>query len=206
MPDTHFLTSLLNAVRHETPGAQERLWEAVYTELHQMARGYLANEQREQTLQPTALVNEVYLRLFGGDGGGFENRRHFFAAAGRAMHRICVDDARRRRRLKRGGGIVAGELEEEPAAFDRDPIEVLAIDEALTSLGQESPELAELVRLKYFVGLNLDEAAEVMGVARRTVVNQWRLARAWLHAALADGETDAANEIKKNGGGSVETD
>jgi RNA polymerase sigma factor (TIGR02999 family) len=122
------------------------------------------------------------------------------------MHRICVDDARRRRRLKRGGGIVACELEEEPVSFDRDPIEVLAIDEALTRLGQESPELAELVRLRYFVGLNLDETAEVMGVARRTVVNQWRIARAWLHAALSDGEGDSTTKLSKNGDGSVETD
>jgi len=186
MPETHSVTRLLDAVRQQTPGAQDRLWEAVHSELHLMARQRMADEHGPRTLQPTALVNEAYLRLFAGGDGSFENRRHFFAAAARAMHRICVDDARRRKRLKRGGGVTTAELGQEPAVFDRDHTEVLAVDEALTKLEVESPELAELVRLKYFVGLSLDETADTLGIARRTVVNQWRLARAWLHAALAD--------------------
>lgn len=204
MNETHFVTNLLDAVRQGTPGAQDRLWEAVYAQVHGLARRLMAGEYEAKTLQPTALVNEVYLRLFAGGEGSFENRRHFFAAAARAMHRICVDDARRRRRLKRGGGVAPGDLDGEPAVFDRDPVEVIAIDDALVRLGAESPELAELVRFRYFVGLSLDETAEAMGIARRTVVNKWRLARAWLHAALADAEIVPVDRISKNGDESME--
>lgn len=206
MPPTHFLTQLLDAVRDNAPEAQDRLWEAVYSELHQMARVHMAQELGGRTMQPTALVNEVYLRLFGSGDGSFENRRHFFAAAARAMHRVCVDDARRRRRLKRGAGVVSANLAEEPAVFDRDPIEVLAVDDALHELEGESPELAELVRLKYFVGMNLDEAAEILGVARRTVVNRWRLARAWLHARLAGDEGSSLSGQLRHGDKPMDAD
>lgn len=206
MPETRHVTQLLDAIRLEIPGAEGRLWEAVYSELHQMARGLIADERSGRTLQPTALVNEAYLRLFGDGRGTFENRRHFFAAAARAMHRICVDGARRRGRLKRGGGAAAIALNEELAVFDRDPLEVLAVDEALQRLESESPELSQLVRLKYFVGLNLDEIAETTGVARRTVVNQWRLARAWLHAALVDGDVEGVSGKLQYGDRAMETD
>lgn len=206
MPDTHFVTTLLDAMRHEAPGAQARLWEAVYAELHQMARGFMADERGARTIQPTALVNEVYLRLFASGNGSFENRRHFFAAAARAMHRICVDDARRRRRQKRGGGVTAAELLDEPAVFDRDALEVLAVDEAMAKLELESSELAELVRLKYFVGLSLDEIADTLGISRRTVVNQWRLARAWLHAALADDNEQSPSVSTPDDNGTLEAD
>jgi RNA polymerase sigma factor (TIGR02999 family) len=141
-------------------------------------------------------VNEAYLKLFGNgianatEGGcaTFENRRHFFAAAARAMHQIRLDDARKRRRLKRGGGLAVARTDEDPAVFDHDQVDVLALDEALAKLSDERPELVELVRLRFFVGLSLDESADVLGVSRRTVANRWRLARAWLYGAL-DGPT-----------------
>lgn len=203
MPEANTVTILLAAVRHEAPGARERLWEVVYAELHQMARGFMADERGARTIQPTALVNEAYLRLFAGGNGSFENRRHFFAAAARAMHRICVDDARRRKRLKRGGGVASVEIHDEPAVFDRDALEVLAVDEAMAKLELESSELAELVRLKYFVGLSLDEIADTLGISRRTVVNQWRLARAWLHAALADDAEQSMSGRTPDGDGTL---
>lgn len=334
-----FVTRILSAIRRDDPGARDRLMELVYGELYGLARRQLAREGGNKTLQPTALVNEAWLRLFGGDphpdppdrgrdaerdqggsvnearasqhgcthvgtpaagegqgldsrlrgndegagaqstaggdcatstaegggetstaGGGcatstaggdcatpaadgdcatstaggvggpfFENRRHFFAAAAKAMHRICVDYARKRRAAKRGGRPAAADMRPEggedaaaegsrapstagggcapataeggraasslPAAkwvssdaeiatFDRDPTEVLALDEALARLANEDPELVEIVRLRYFVELSLDDTAKVLGISRRTVANRWRLARAWLHRAL----------------------
>lgn len=180
----HEVTRLLDAIRRQDDGAHDKLLEAVYDELHGIARRQLGRESRNMTLQPTALVSEAYIRLFGDSDGSFENRRHFFGAAAIAMHRICVDYARRRRSLKRGGGVVHAETHSDTAYFDRDPVEVLALDEALVRLGDDDPTLVELIRLRYFVGLSLDETAEVLGIARRTVAKRWRLARGWLFEEL----------------------
>lgn len=190
--ENHIVTRLLYAVRTGSKGAAEELWKAVYQQLYVMAAARMAEERGPRTLQPTALVNEAYLRLFGGNDH-FENRRHFFSAAARAMHQILVDDARRRGRLKRGGAATTqssalaadGQGDDMPGTGDLDPAEVLAIDEALARLGQEQPDLVEVVRLRYFVGMTLDETAEALAVSRRTVATRWRLARAWLHEALA---------------------
>jgi len=208
---THGVTQILDAVRFDEPGAQDRLFELVFGELYHLARRQLAHERGPVTLQPTALVNEAYLRLFGGasgaaegDGSTFENRRHFFGAAAQAMHRICVDYARRRRAAKRGGAHrldtgAAGDGEfssptssparkgpDEPAVFDRDPVQVLAVDEALARLAKEDAELVEIVRLRYFMDLSLDDTAKALGISRRTVASRWRLAKAWLFEALKD--------------------
>ncbi len=191
---THLITKLLAGVGRGEGNARERLWEVVYSEVHRLARIRLAREPAGKTLQPTALVNEAYLRLAGGDCP-FANRRHFFAAVATAMHRIIVDDARRHGRLKRGGRATADTLEEEPAVFDRDPAEVLAVDEALTELEGEHPELAELVRHRYFSALSMDQTAEVMGVSRRTIGNRWRLARALLYEALSDSGKDPQRHL-----------
>lgn len=190
----HHVTQLLAALGHGDLSARDKLLQAVYEELHRMARAQMAREAPGRTLQPTALVHEAYLRLFPkcsatatGDDAGFTNRRHFFGAAARAMQQIRVDDARKRGRLKRGGKEHRMEAYAmPPPVFEQDPAEVLALDEAMAGLQEQHPELAEVVRLRYFVGLSLDETAEVIAVAPRTVGNRWRLARAWLYDALSE--------------------
>lgn len=197
--ETQGLTQLLDAVHQGDDSAAERLWQAVFHELREIAAAQLAAEHGPRTLQPTALVNEVYLRMFGKgpnpgslpNGKGvaaphFQNRRHFFAAAARAMHQILVDDARTRRRLKRGGNLRRVESNEpHPASEAADPAEVLAVDEALAKLAAEQPELVEIVRLRYFIGMTLDETADALAISRRTVATRWRLAKAWLFEAIS---------------------
>ncbi len=203
---TRLITRLLAGAGRGDEEARCHLLEAVYNELRRMAQAQMAREASGRTLQPTALVHEAYLRLFSTNNGRFENRRHFFAAAAQAMHRICVDDARRRKRLKRGGGFSANKSNEEIPVFDHDGVEILALDEALATLSKERPELVELVRFRFFVGLSLDETAEVMNVSRRTVANRWRLARAWLFGALGGTTTDASSAELDDGDGSLGPD
>ncbi|MBI5764497.1 MAG: sigma-70 family RNA polymerase sigma factor [Planctomycetes bacterium] len=184
---THALTRLLAASVNGDSEARKRLWQLVYDELHSMARAQMACERAGRTLQPTALLHEAYLKLMAGGDGHFENRRHFFAAAANAMQQIRVDDARRRRRIKRGGGTEPDRLNAdsmEPAQFEQDGAEVLALDESLARLQDEHPDLAEVVRLRYFAGLSAEETADVIGVSVRTVANRWRMARAWLYDRL----------------------
>jgi RNA polymerase sigma factor (TIGR02999 family) len=172
--------------------------------LHGLARAQLAQEGPGCSLQNTSLVNEAYLRLIGDGHVEWANRRHFFAAAAKAMRRICVDDARRRERLKRGGGQAQpagpadasdrsarapGTLLGDPPAPEQDPAEVLAIDEALQKLEQDDPRRAELVMLRYFAGLSIDETAAALGVSARTVDTEWRFAKAWLHRELSKGSS-----------------
>ena len=183
------VTQLLVAVGQGEAGARERLWEAVYDELRSVARHQMADEATGHTLQPTALVNEAFLRLVGEGKADWSSRRHFFGAAARAMRRICIDHARTRNRLKRGAGQHPGRLVEEPAVSLGDPAEMLAVDEALDKLEQEEPRQAEVVMLRYFVGLTEEETATALGVSRRTVQTDWRMARAWLHRELSDGDT-----------------
>lgn len=180
------VTELLDALHRGAPDAQQRLWQAVYHELYQMAQVQMAREPAGRTLQPTALMNEAYIKLFGGLDARFENRRHFFAAAARAMRQIRVDYARRRGSMKRGG---ANAQKSETsaagvAAFDEDPAEVMAVDEVLEKLEIHDAELAEVVHLRYFAGLSVDQTAELLAISPRTVDNRWKCARAWLHKAL----------------------
>lgn len=184
------VTQLLVAVGRGDAGAREELWTVIYEELRAMARRQLAAEAGG-TLQPTTLVHEAYLRLTADEDVRWENRRHFFAAAAQAMRRIRIDDARKRKRLKRGGGAKPGPLQEAPPVFDQDPTEVLAVDEALTRLEREAPRKAEVVMLRYFVGLTVDETAEALGLSPKTVDNDWRIARAWLHGELSKGDSAA---------------
>lgn len=189
----HPITQLLDAAGNGDAAAKGRLLEAIYGELHRLADRQLACEPGGWSLQPTALVHEAYLRLFPGEPVQYPNRRHFFAAAALAMRRIRVDYARRRSAEKRGGAdrrrtaVDPGDAESVaprlPAADDA--AELLDLDAALTRLESEHPDLAELVQLRYFGGLSVDEAAEALGVSPRTIDNQWRLARAWLYGALA---------------------
>ncbi|MCB9855374.1 MAG: RNA polymerase subunit sigma [Phycisphaerales bacterium] len=184
----HVITRLLESARGGDGAAVDQLWALIYEELHRMAAGRLASNPGDRTLQPTALVNEAYLRLMGNGKVPFQNRRHFFVAAARAMHQIIVDDVRRRGRKKRGGLKRAVCLNEGDAAVEEDPTFVLDIDEALKRMGEQRPDLVEIVQLRYFVGMGLDETAEVLGVARKTVANRWKVAKALLAGMLDDGD------------------
>jgi len=157
----------------------------IYDELRGLAQRQMAAEAPGRTLQPTALVHEAYLRLIAGnEKAQWANRRHFFAAAAKAMRRIRIDDARKRNRLKRGGGENPRSLQDAPGVFDQDPVEVLAVDEALIKLARTNPRTAEVVNLRYFVGLTGDETAGTMGLSARTVDREWEFARVWLHREL----------------------
>ena len=169
MPDsvqTH-ITELLAGAARGDDASEERLWQAVYTELRAMAGKQMAAESPGRTLQPTALVHEAYLRLTGGAPVKWENRRHFFAAAAKAMRRIRVDDARRRTRRKRGGDRATMSLPDNVGADGPDPGEMLDIDEALDRLEREFPREARVVMLRYFVGMTGEETAEALGVSPR---------------------------------------
>ena len=183
------ITQLLDAASQGDGTALSRVWAAVYQELHRLARAQLGQEGPGCSLQTTSLVNEAYLRLIGDGHVEWGSRRHFFAAAAKAMRRICVDDARKRGGLKRGGAQTPGSLPDELPASEEDPAKVLAIDEALQKLEQADPRRAELVMLRYFAGLSIDETAAALGVSPRTVDTKWRFARAWLHRELSKGDS-----------------
>ena len=159
----------------------------VYAELRRLAAALTRKLRPGQTLQPTALVHEAYLRLVGHDDPGWEGRRHFFGAAARAMREILIEQARRKASQKRGGHgqrieLADGLLYIEPPAYD-----VLALDEALQHLQTENPRLTEIVQLRYYIGLSVEETASVVGASVRTVKRDWRYARAWLARQLGKG-------------------
>jgi RNA polymerase sigma factor (TIGR02999 family) len=183
------VTSILSAIEQGEPHAAEQLLPLVYEELRKLAAQKLAQEKPGQTLQATALVHEAYLRLVDGDRAQHWNsRRHFFAAAAEAMRRILINRARDRGRRKRGGGWRRLRLEHIDISLAEPPDELLDLNDALDKLAQEDPACAELVKLRFFAGLTLDEAAEMLGVVRRTADRYWAFARSWLYAALRKGE------------------
>jgi RNA polymerase sigma factor (TIGR02999 family) len=179
------LTQLLVAAGSGDSSAQDLLWATVYDELRRLAHAQLRAEHAGAGLQTTLLVHEAYLRLVGDVPVDWNSRGHFFSAAANAMRRIRVDDARKRGRHKRGGGRRPGELGEQVAASDCDPAGVLALDEALQRLAQHDRRKAEVVTLRFFGGLSVDETAEALGISPRTVDSEWRFARAWLHHDLS---------------------
>ncbi|MBL9138777.1 MAG: RNA polymerase subunit sigma [Verrucomicrobiales bacterium] len=181
------ITRLLSAVQAGDAGAPERLMGAVYDELRELAGRQLAREQAGQTLQPTALIHEAWLRLGGDDQPRWENRGHFFSAAAEAMRRILVDSARRKGRLRRGGDRERVPLTSLDLAATTVPDQVLAVDEALDQLARHDPQGAELIKLRFFVGLNHVQAAKVLGLSERTAKRVWAYARAWLHEELQRG-------------------
>lgn len=164
----------------------DELLPVVYDELRAIAVGRLRGERSGHTLQPTALVHEAYLRLLGGDGPAWNSRAHFFHAAAEAMRRILIEYARRRKRVKRGGGRVRVELEDTAVAEWPDPDELLAVDEAIRRLEEQDSRAADVVRLRYFVGLSVEETAGALDLSERTVMREWAYAKAWLRDALAD--------------------
>jgi RNA polymerase sigma factor (TIGR02999 family) len=180
------VTQLLEDLAKGAPRAADELLPLVYDELRRLAAQKLAGEAPGQTLQPTALVHEAYLRLVRpGAEPQWDSRRHFFAAAAEAMRRILIERARRKATHKRGGGGRRLDLEDlELAAEDRSH-DLLALDEALTELEQHDAQAAQLVKLRYFAGLTHQRAAEVLGISRRAADRLWALARAWLYQRLA---------------------
>jgi RNA polymerase sigma factor (TIGR02999 family) len=177
------LTRLLDAAAAGDAHAADQLLPLVYEELRQLAAQRLARESPGQTLQPTALVHEAYLRLVGDQH--FDNRRHFFAAAAEAMRRIIVEAARRKRREKHGGQLRRADLDVAVLAAPTPPEDVLALDEALTKLATEDPFKAQLIQLRFFGGLTNEEAAEILGISAATAKRHWRYARAWLHREVS---------------------
>jgi RNA polymerase sigma factor (TIGR02999 family) len=162
----------------------------LYQELRKLAHGQVGHQGPHPTNQATALVHEAYLRLFGEiKNVDWANRRHFFGAAARIMRQIRIDDARKKKRLKRGGDRKAGPLEIEPAALERNVDDILAVHEALEKLQEVDPRKVELINLRYFAGLTEEETAEALGLSRRTIQLEWRIARAWLHRLLSKGDT-----------------
>jgi RNA polymerase sigma factor (TIGR02999 family) len=182
------VTQILSAIEQGDPHAAEHLLPLVYDELRRLAAQKLAQEKPGQTLQATALVHEAYLRLVDVDKvQHWDSRGHFFAAAAEAMRRILVNRAQEKRCLKRGGGWKRVDLDRLAVAEDASDEDLLAIDEALGRLAQESLPCAELVKLRFFAGLTLDEAAASLGLARRTADRYWAYARARLYEMLSGG-------------------
>jgi RNA polymerase sigma factor (TIGR02999 family) len=182
------VTQILSAIEQGDPHAAERLLPLVYNELRKLAAGKLAQEKPGQTLQATALVHEAYLRLVDAEQARHWNSRgHFFAAAAEAMRRILIDDARRKRRPKHGGDRRRIELADVDLAAPPHH-DLLELDEALTRLAEQEPTKAELVKLRYFAGLSLAEAAVCLGISPATAKRHWAVARAWLFDAMS--ETD----------------
>jgi RNA polymerase sigma factor (TIGR02999 family) len=182
------VTQILSAIEAGDPGAAAELLPLVYDELRKLAAARLAEEKPGQTLQPTALVHEAYLRLVGGDAAlQWDGRGHFFAAAAEAMRRILVDDARRRQARKRGGGMRRVDLDATAPAAPPDESaadDLLALDEALRQFEAEEPLRARLVKLRYFAGLSIPEAAAALGVSVATAKRHWVYARSWLYGKV----------------------
>jgi RNA polymerase sigma factor (TIGR02999 family) len=176
------VTRILDEIEGGNTSAARELLPLVYTELRRLAGHKLRRESPGQTLQPTALVHEAFVRLVGtGANGVYDNRGHFFAAAAEAMRRILIENARRKRSEKRGGRLNRCELSETDAVVDAcDADQLLDLDHALDKLAAEEPELAKLVELRYFAGLTVEQAAKALGVSPRTAKRNWAFARAWL--------------------------
>jgi len=177
------VTQILCRIEDGSATAGE-LFPAVYEELRRLAHQKMAQERAGHTLQATALVHEAWLRLGGDDGSAWKNRNHFFGAAAEAMRRILVDHARRVGSEKRGGGRQRVELVESSLVVDAPPEELLEVHEALDALHEEDPQTAELVKLRYFIGLTMDEAAQVLDIRKRAAEELWTFGKAWLHRAI----------------------
>jgi len=184
MAKTEDVTRILNEKQLDGMTTAEELLPLIYEELRQLARRQMANEAAGHTLQPTALVHEAWLRLNTPHRENWQNRAHFFGAAAEAMRRILVDHIRRRRALKRGADAKREPLEDSSLVLQTPPDEILAVHESLDALAQEDPVAAELVKLRYFVGMNREEAAEALELTPRTADRLWAYARVWLRRAI----------------------
>jgi RNA polymerase sigma factor (TIGR02999 family) len=188
------VTRLLDAAAAGDHKAAADLLPLVYGELRQLAAARMAAEAPGQTLQPTALVHEAYLRLIGpADDLRWENRGHFFAAAAEAMRRILVEAARRKNAARHGGGLHRHDANDLPIAAPQPDEDLVALDEALSRFAQVEPRKAELVKLRYFVGLTIEETAEALGISPATAKRHWAYSKAWLLQAMGDGEKKSEN-------------
>ena len=175
------VTQILDAIQHGDPKAADELLPLVYQELRRLAASKMASETPGQTLQPTALVHEAWLRLVGNDGQAqFQNRAHFFGAAAEAMRRILIDRARRKHALRHGGGQQRLDMDEIEIPAPADDEELLAVNDALDRFATVDAPKAELVKLRYFAGLTIEEAAQVLKISEPTAKRWWAYARAWL--------------------------
>jgi RNA polymerase sigma factor (TIGR02999 family) len=178
------VTRILESIEHGDRKAADDLLPLVYEELRKLAAHKMSQEAANQTLQPTALVHEAWLRLIGKDTPKFDGRAHFFAAAAEAMRRILIDRARRRRAVRHGGGQHRVNIENVDLAAPEGDDELLAVNDALDKLAAQNAVKAQLVKLRYFGGMTLEEAAEVLGISARTADNYWAHARAWLYREI----------------------
>ena len=173
-------TLLLSAIEQGNPTAAEKLLDLVYEELRRLAASKISREAPYQTLQPTALVHEAWLRLMGGSQPAFENRAHFFSAAAEAMRRILIDRARRKLTVRHGGGYERIDVEQLNLAAPDSDQEILAVDEVLDEFARQHPVKAEVVKLRFFAGMTHEETAQVLGISEATARNYWTFARAWI--------------------------
>jgi RNA polymerase sigma factor (TIGR02999 family) len=179
------ITRILSAIEQGDAQAADELLPLVYGELRKLAAHKMSNESPNQTLQPTALVHEAWLRLTGNENTQWNGRSHFFAAAAEAMRRILIDNARRKQAKRHGGGQQRVDLEEQDIAAMANDDQLLAINEALDKLAAQDKPKAELVKLRFFVGLTIEQAAEVLGISEATAKRHWTFARAWLYREIA---------------------
>jgi RNA polymerase sigma factor (TIGR02999 family) len=192
LPSTHDVTQLLKAWTSGDEQALEKLTPLVYRQLHRVAQRCMAGERSGHTLQTTALVNEVYLRLVDCRRVNWQDRAHFFAVSAQLMRRILIDFARSRSYQKRGGGAPCISLDEAPSICNEPDINLVALDDALKALGAVDERKSKVVELKFFGGLSVEETAEVLRVSVETVVRDWRLAKVWLHRELSEGDLRGA--------------
>jgi len=183
-PSNSRITQSLRRLNDDDPDAWESLMLDVYTELRRLANHYLRYERPDHTLQPTALVHEAYLRLVGQDHARWQNRAHFFGVAAGMMRRILVDHAKSHHRAKRGGTAPKVSIETALDLYQQQDKQLIELDEALMRLRELDPRKSDVVELRYFGGLSVEETAEVLGISTNTVLRDWNMAKAWLHQEL----------------------
>jgi len=191
-PSPEEVTQLLLAWREGDEAALEKLLPLVYDELHRLAARYMRRESPGHTLQTSALVNEAFIRLIDQQQVHWQNRAHFFGIAAQLMRRILLDHARGQARGKRGGGVHRVSFDEGAIVSEQRAAELIALDDALNALAAFDSRKSRIVELRFFGGLSNEEVTEVMGMSLRTVEREWRKAKAWLHHAISEGETDEA--------------
>ena len=182
------VTRILNAIEQGNVKAVDKLLPLIYEELRCLAAQKLSQERPGQTLQATALVHEAYIRLVGAEAQNWSGRTHFFAAAAEAMRRILIENARRKQRKKHGSGRQRVDLDDSDITIEGPSTDLIALDEALTKLAEEEPAVAELVKMRYFAGLTLEQSAAILGVSRRTADRYWAYARAWMYQEITKTE------------------